>query len=213
MTSRTAENIYKLLVDDIVSGEFLPGKILAEVALATRYNVSRTPVREALHRLEQANLAERGARRAFFVREMQAGDLEELFEAVGEVEAALAALAAQRMSEIQRRQLVGLVDEGEACGDDAKRYGEVNTRFHALIGQGAHNTILMETHADLILRTQVWRVANFQRDARRLSTSRSEHRDITDAILNSDANATRKRMREHVASSFVTLTDILSRDR
>lgn len=105
------------------------------------------------------------------------------------------------------------MDEGDACGDNAQFYGDVNTRFHTLIGQGAHNGILTATHADLTLRTQVWRVANFKRDARRLATSRAEHRDITEAILIGDANATRKRMREHVASSFITLTDILSRNK
>ena len=93
MTIRTAENIYETLVDGIVAGRMAPGEPLVEQALAEQFGVSRTPVREALHRLEQANLAERGARRAFVVRRMAPEDLAELFEAAGEVESALAALS------------------------------------------------------------------------------------------------------------------------
>ncbi|EIE49986.1 transcriptional regulator [Salipiger aestuarii] len=210
MNASTAQNIYDRLINGIASGEFPPGDPLAEVALAQRFGVSRTPVREALHRLEQANFAERGPRRAFFVRKMRASDLEELFEAVGELEAAIAALAARRMTEIQRRNLQAILEEGLACGDDATAYGELNARFHAQISQGAHNATLLACHAELTLRTQVWRSTNFTRDARRLDSSRAEHRAITDAILAGEPDRTRTLMRQHVASSLITLTDILA---
>lgn len=209
MNVSTAQNIYDTLITGIASGEFCPGEPLAEVALAERFGVSRTPVREALHRLEQANFAERGPRRAFFVRKMRASDLEDLFEAVGELEAAIAALAARRMTEIQRRSLQAIVEEGIACGDNAPAYGEVNARFHAQISQGAHNATLSASHAELTLRTQVWRATNFARDSRRLDSSRAEHAAITEAILAGDPDRTRTLMRQHVASSFITLTDIL----
>ncbi len=212
MSVRTAENIYNLLMDGIVTGEYRSGHNLAEVTLAEKFNVSRTPVREALHRLEQENLIERGARRAFVVRKMRADDFEDLFEAVGEIEASLAALAAQRMSEIQRRQLVAILDEGDSSGDNSSTYSDINTRFHTLINQSANNMILAETHANLMMRTQVWRVANFKRDERRLETSRIEHRAISEAILDSDANATRQLMRQHIASSFMTLANLLSQE-
>ena len=78
MIIRTAESIFDTLVGRIVAGGMLPGEPLAEQALAEQFGVSRTPVREALHRLEQASLAERGARRAFVVRRMKAADLADL---------------------------------------------------------------------------------------------------------------------------------------
>ncbi|MBU2961218.1 GntR family transcriptional regulator [Citreicella sp. C3M06] len=212
MSERTAQNIYDLLIDGIASGTFAPGEQLAEVTLAERFHVSRTPIREALHRLEQANFAERGPRRAFFVRKMQASDLQDLFEAVGEIESAIAALAARRMTEIQRRQLQAILEEGRACGDDAQTYAEINRRFHAQINQGAHNATLSASHAELTLRTQVWRSRNFALDGRRLDSSRREHAAIAEAILQGDGETTRLKMREHVASSFITLTDLLKTD-
>ncbi|MDK3018428.1 GntR family transcriptional regulator [Pseudodonghicola flavimaris] len=211
MSIRTAESIFDALIARIVAGDMRPGEPLVEQALAEQFGVSRTPVREALHRLEQAGLAERGLRRAFFVRKMKAEDLAELFEAAGEVESVLAALAAHRMSEIERHTLSAILSEGDACGDDPRAYGEINTRFHETIKTGAHNAILAATLDDLNLRTQAWRVANFQENQRRLATSRAEHRSIAEAILARDADEARRRMCSHVASSYIVAADLLAR--
>lgn len=211
MTGRAADAILDALIARIVSGQLPPGDPLAEQTLAEQFGVSRTPVREALHRLEQVNLAVRGARRAFVVREMKAEELSELFEAVGEVESALASLAAHRMSEIERFTLQAIVEEGEACGDDPKAYGEVNARFHEAINAGAHNTVLAATWAELNTRTLPWRVANFTKDQRRLVSSRAEHRAITEAIVARNAEKTRRLMRSHVAASYTVAARILAR--
>lgn len=211
MIIRTAESIFDTLVGRIVAGGMQPGEPLAEQALAEQFGVSRTPVREALHRLEQASLAERGARRAFVVRRMKAADLADLFEAVGEMESVLAALAASRMTEIERQQMLALLDEGKSCGEDALRYGAINARFHASLKTGARNAALATTLDEMNLRTQAWRAANFQADTRRLSTSRAEHDAIAQAILARDAEAARRLMRSHIASSYLVVVDILAR--
>lgn len=210
MSTRTAETIYTTLVDDIIAGRMAPGAPLVETTLAEHFGVSRTPVREALQRLEQANLAERGARRAVVVRRMAPEDLAELFEAAGEIESGLAALAAQRMSEIERRRLVAVLDEGEGC-DDPEVYAEVNARFHDIIKTGARNAMLAATLEDMNLRTLSWRAANFHEDSGRLAASKAEHRAIAEAILAHDAETTRRRMRSHVAAAFMALSDTLSR--
>lgn len=210
MGNRTADNIFDTLVDSIVAGRMVPGEALAEQALAEQFGVSRTPVREALHRLEQASLAERGARRAYVVRRMTPEDLAELFEAAGEVESALAALAAHRMSEIERRHLESIVEEGAQCADPGA-YGAINARFHETIKSGARNAILAATLDELNRRTLAWREANFIEDRSRLDASRDEHRAIAEAILAQDAAATRRLMRSHVASAYVAVADILAR--
>ncbi|APX25543.1 MAG: GntR family transcriptional regulator [Rhodobacteraceae bacterium] len=210
MSTRTAETIYTTLVDDIIAGRMAPGAPLVETTLAEQFGVSRTPVREALQRLEQANLAERGARRAVVVRRMAPEDLAELFEAAGEIESGLAALAAQRMSEIERRRLVAVLDEGEGC-DDPVVYAEVNARFHDIIKTGARNAMLAATLEDMNLRTLSWRAANFHEDSGRLAASKAEHRAIAEAILAHDAETTRRQMRSHVAAAFMALSDTLSR--
>ncbi|ASM75069.1 MULTISPECIES: GntR family transcriptional regulator [Roseobacteraceae] len=211
MINRTADNILDALVDGIVTGRMRPGEPLIEKTLAEQFGVSRTPVREALHRLEQSNLAERGPRRAFVVRQMHADDLAELFEAVGEVESALAALAAHRLSEIERHRLLSVLAQGKSCGEDPDAYALANARFHETIKLGARNGTLAAALDDLNLRTLFWRAANFHKDPTRLASSRTEHQAIADAILAQDAETTRKLMRSHVASSYIVVADILSR--
>lgn len=152
MTNRTAKKIFGTLVDGIIAGRMPVGEPLVEQALAEQFGVSRTPVREALLLLEQASLAERGARRAFVVRKLEPHDLAELFEAAGEVESSLAALAANRMSEIERRKLGAIVQEGEQC-NDPQVYSEINAKFHELIKVGARNSTLAAKLDELNLRT------------------------------------------------------------
>ena len=126
------------------------------------------------------------------------------------MESALAALAAHRLTEIERQSLTAILEEGRIC-DDPQAYGEINARFHATIKSGARNSALAATLDDLNLRTLAWRAANFHENTNRLATSRVEHQAITEAILAQDAEATRSLMRSHVASSYVVVADILAR--
>ena len=209
VSDRTADQIFGSLLQEIVSGCLAPGEPLSEQPLAARFGVSRTPVREALHRLEQARLAERGTRRAFVVRQQSMDELERLFEAAGEIEGAIAALAALRMSEIERRQLAALLQEGEVT-TDPEGYAALNLAFHAAIRTGARNDILAASLQDLNLRTFGWRDANFRADADRMATSHIEHAAIAEAIIGKDAQAARQHMRSHVATAFLVLAETLS---
>lgn len=211
---RTADRIHDALVEQIVLGRLRPGEPLNEEALAERLGVSRTPVREALSRLHQARLVERGARRTLVVRRLEPSDLAELFEAVGEVEAALAGLSALRMSEVQRQSLLSALEDGDDAVAAPETYGAVNARFHRLIRQGAKNEVLGATLHELNLRTLPWRAAQFKVRSVRVETSRAEHRTIVSAIIDRDADAARESMRRHIAGTFLTLSDILNaRDR
>ncbi|ETW11424.1 GntR family transcriptional regulator [Roseivivax marinus] len=207
MSSRSADTVYAALVERLVSGALRPGEALYELELVDSFGVSRTPIREALLRLEQSGLAERGPRRALVVRRLDAGDIAELFEAVGEVESTIAAMAALRMTEFERQKLLAVADEGESASGDA--YGEINVRFHGLIRDGGHNAVLAATLDDLNLRTLPWRAAQFSVHEPRRATSREEHREIAATILERDADGAREAMRRHIASSFFTLSEIL----
>ncbi len=209
MSSRSAETVHGALVEEIVSGALRPGETLHELDLVQRFGLSRTPIREALLRLEQTGLAERGPRRALVVRRLDPADMAELFEAVGEVESTIAALAALRMTEVERHRLSAIVEEGDTAGADT--YGEVNARFHAAIRDGGHNAVLAATLDELTLRTLPWRAAQVSVHAPRRAASRTEHREIAAAIHARDAGAARDAMRRHIASSYCTLSDILAR--
>ncbi|MFD2237654.1 GntR family transcriptional regulator [Aureimonas populi] len=201
--------MHDALLERIFEGRISPGDGLSEVALAEEFSVSRTPIREALHRLSLEGLVERGARRVFVVRRMAPEALAELFEAVGEVEALVARKAALRMSEMERQALRAIVAEGRALSLDPQGYAAMNTRFHAALQAGARNAILADLLFDLSLRTLPWRRAQFTRREKRLRSSQSEHEAILDAILKQDGEAAFQRMRAHVAASFLVISGMI----
>ena len=98
------------IADAILSGAFPPGFRLDEQSLAQRYNVSRTPVREALRQLAATGLIDIRPRRGAVVAQVTPAQLEELFVAMGEMEATCARLAAIRMTPVERRRLQSLHD-------------------------------------------------------------------------------------------------------
>lgn len=205
MINRTADRIFETLLKRIVESDLRPGDPLAEQAIAEEFGLSRTPVREALHRLSMAGLVARGTRRAFVVRRMDQAELEDLFEALGEMEALVARLAALRMTAIERQELRDTVIASEIPGAD---YEAANARFHDILRKGAHNAILSDVLEDLHQRTMPWRSAQFRMRADRIRSSQTEHRAILTAVLAQDSEGARRQMREHMAASLRIVTEI-----
>ncbi|CAM3323189.1 GntR family transcriptional regulator [Paracoccus nototheniae] len=206
MLKRTADEIYEALLKRIVDGDLRPGDSLGEQATAEEFGLSRTPVREALQRLSTAGLAERGSRRAFVVRRMDQEELEDLFEALGEMEALVARLAALRMTDAECQALRDVVVKGEAPGVD---YEEVNAQFHDILRRGAHNAMLSRLLDDLHRRTMPLRGAQFRVRAERVTSSQAEHRALLEAVLAKDGDLAHLRMREHMAASLRVVSQLI----
>jgi DNA-binding GntR family transcriptional regulator len=99
-----AHRVEHALIEEISAGELLPGVRLDEVGLAHRFGVSRTPVREALSRLTAQGVLVPGEKRGAFVAEYSREQLSQIFEAMHEIEAACARIAAQRLSLLARSE-------------------------------------------------------------------------------------------------------------
>lgn len=207
---RSSDRVFAALMDSILSNRLRPGDMLSEIALAERFGVSRTPVREALQRLNDAGMAERGPRRAFMVRRLDIGTLNDLFETLGELEALCAEFSARRMTAAERRELQDIVREGAACAAnaDAEAYVEVNKRFHAALFRGAHNASLSDVAQSVRLRTSPYREVQF-RHTERLQSSQQEHEAILAAVLAGDGVAAREAMRGHVACTAINVSQML----
>lgn len=207
---RSADQIHAALSAQIVAGQLRPGDPLGETALADRFGVSRTPVREALQRMAAEGLVERGPRRAFVVRRMTPTALRHLFEALGEIEALCTRLAAQRMTAIERAELADILAQDSGSHDD---YAALNARFHDALRMGAGNHVLGDVLADLNRRSLPWRNAQFQVGGQRMESSRHEHRAILQAIIAQDGDSAAALMRDHMATSLaVVLRMIAQRD-
>ena len=212
-----ADRLATEIGDAILGGKFAPGERLDELGLAETYNVSRTPVREALRRLAATGLIELRPRRGAIVTEVTAESLNGLFVAMAEIEATCARLAAISMSPIERRRLGALhEDMGEIAGKGARvAYTDANHTFHTMLYAGAHNVVLQDFALGLRRRLEHFRRAQF-RTPRRLVQSHAEHGEIVRAILSGDAPHAHSAMLHHVTLveiAFDKLASGLSKTR
>lgn len=193
------ESLRLQIADEIVSGVLEPGTPLDEQDLAARFGVSRTPVREAIRQLSASGLVSVRPHRGAVVALPTPRALNDMFEAMAELEALCAGLAARNMTVPERRALEGLHQDLRVLvqkGDPA-RYHETNEAFHAAIYAGSHNGYLAEI--TLMTRTRVapFRRAQF-RASGRLGGSYQEHDLIVQAILRGDQSGAVEAMRAHI---------------
>jgi DNA-binding GntR family transcriptional regulator len=194
-----AEELRAQLADDIVRGALAPGRTLDEMELARRFGVSRTPVREAIRQLAASGLVETRPHRGAVVARPSHEHILGMFEAMAELEALCAGLAAERMNPTERRALEAVHEELRVLiqGGDPQRYHEANEQFHATIYTGAHNAYLAEMTLATRGRVQPFRRAQF-RLLGRLAKSHVEHDRIVLAIVRGDRVGAASAMRAHI---------------
>jgi DNA-binding GntR family transcriptional regulator len=196
-----AESLRLQLADEIVHGQLAPGSTLDEIELARRFNVSRTPVREAIRMLAASGLVEMRAHRAAVVARPDHETLIGMFEVMAELEALCAGYAAERMTAPERRAMENeheklrvLIQSG-----DPQRYHEVNEAFHGTIYAGSHNSYLAELTLMTRARVRPFRRAQF-RIRGRLAKSHLEHDRVVQAILRGERVMAAQTMYAHIVT-------------
>jgi DNA-binding GntR family transcriptional regulator len=212
MPSTIAEQIYRGLIDQIMKGQLKPGQRVEEQAVATQFGASRTPVRDALRQLAGSGFIEFRPHRGAMVTSVDLRQMGEMFEALEELEALCAKLAAQRMSTIERRQLQTLVQRqlDAIAAKDETLYWQLNDEFHLLICRGADNRSILQLTDNMRSRLMPFRVFMFSR-GHRMQAAHAEHQDICSAILASDGEKAYLAMRQHVANSNVRVMTFLQK--
>jgi len=194
-----AEELRLQLADEIVRGALPPGAALDETDIARRFSVSRTPVREALRQLVASGLVEARPHRGAVVAQPSIERLTDMFEAMAELEALCAGLAAERMRPVERHQLEAVHEELRVLSHagNPDRFHEVNERFHNTIYAGSQNAYVAEMTLATRVRVQPFRRAQF-RNLGRLAKSHAEHDRVVVAILRGDKTGAAAAMRDHI---------------
>jgi DNA-binding GntR family transcriptional regulator len=197
--TRTAQALRETLEYDIAVGIYPPGTRLDEVSLAKRFEVSRTPIREALIELSASGLVEIRPRRGAFVREIGIPRLIEMFEVMAELEAMCARLACRRMSAAEHAALQQAHDAcvAAAAAGDPDAYFHANETFHVTIYKGSGNGFLAEQARSLQNRLKPYRRLQL-RVRNRVGNSLAEHQQIVDAILAGDDRQAESAIRSHI---------------
>lgn len=204
MQRKRADDIADRLEERVFSGTYADGDRLDEVRLAREFNVSRTPIREALQRLVSADLAEQVPRRGVFVRQPGPGLLAEMFETMAELEAACGHLAATRVTSEQIELLIAANDRCRAAiaAEDAQAYSIANEQFHALIYASTGNGFLASEAARLFRRLKPFRRVQLQLRGR-MARSLREHEEIIAALRETDQEEICHALRRHVGPQGV----------
>ncbi|WP_417684931.1 GntR family transcriptional regulator [Roseibium sp.] len=197
--TRRAHALKEELENDIATGRYPAGTRLDEVTLATRFGVSRTPIREALIELSVAGLVDIRPRRGAFVKDTGIERLIEMFEVMADLEAMCGRLAARRITTAELLNLKRAHDE--CCraheGGDPDAYYQANHTFHQAIYRASHNTFLIEQVNQLHNRLKVYRRLQL-RVPNRVAGSLSEHERIVAAIEEGNAAEAAEQLRQHV---------------
>ncbi len=198
-----ADELRQIIADEIVRGKISPGDTLDETAMAARFSVSRTPVREAIRQLAASGLVDARPHRAAVVARPSHDDLIGMFEAMAELEGLCAYYAAERMTPPERASLEQVHEDLRLLirDGDPQNYHETNQLFHGTVYSGAHNAYLAELTVSTRIRVQPFRRAQF-RNLGRLAKSHEEHDRVVKAILRAEAGAARKAMRDHIMTVF-----------
>lgn len=192
-----ARTVYGTLRDEIVSGAIAQGSPLRETALAARFGVSRTPVREALRRLEQDRLLVPGSR-GMTVRAIDPHEVVQVYDLRVLLEAEAAGQAARARGTADLLRLEGLLarDRALADPDDATRI-RTNLEFHAAIWAATHNAVLV----DLLERLTTHLVHaphSTLSVGDRWTTALAEHAAILDAVRANDERTARELAGAHM---------------
>lgn len=195
----------------IAVGALTPGQHLDETELAARFDVSRTPIREALIQLASMGVVVIRPRRGAIVAELGPQQLVEMFEVMSELEATCGRLAARRMT-LEEQQ--ALQAAHQACKEalDAQEpdaYYYKNEAFHEAIYAGSHNQFLIEQARSLYRRLRPYRRLQL-RVRNRLSNSYAEHDGVVQAILSGDGEKAAQLLREHVMIQGQRFSDLMA---
>jgi DNA-binding GntR family transcriptional regulator len=201
--SRSSQSdAYTLILQAIDSGVFRPGDRLVESELAERFGVSRTPIREALQRLETQSLLTRDGR-SLIVASLDHNQMAELYAVRAELEGLAARLAARHATEEEIQVLGDLIEEDRALLEDPSALSRANRRFHKMIHLASHNRFLVQ-QLDLVHRSMALMATTSLAAEGRGEIALAEHEAIVDAIRRRDEDAAYQALRDHISVAFVT---------
>ena len=193
--------VFNTLRQAIIKGDLKPGERLLEIQLADKLGVSRTPVREAIRKLELEGLVTMVPRRGTTVLGITKKHLKDVLEIRSALEELALELACRRVTPEQYEELVRLETllEEKQDSDNAFELSDIDEKFHEQIYQATNNPRLVQLLANL--REQMYR---FRLEYMKAKDKRprliQEHQQIIKALKNKDSKAGRKAIYDHIVN-------------
>ena len=208
------EAVFEAVRDAIISGKLSPGERLMEVQLAEEMGVSRTPVREAIRKLELEGFVEMMPHKGAYVAGISIKDIVDVFEVRAALEALASRLAAERITEDELGQLErSIVSISEVSdGQNIEAIVESDTGFHDIIYQASRNDKLMQFIAHLKEQIKRFRTTSLALPGR-TETALEEHRQIMKALSERNADVVADLSRRHIEHAKSSILEALKKEK
>ena len=205
LVNRQKNNVkdpYELIIEAIDDGAYKPGDRLVEAELAERFGVSRTPIREALQRLETQSFLNRDGR-SLMVASLNHNQVGELYTVRAELEGLATFLAAQHAAPEEIRVLYNMIESDREYISDPQQLSRANRRFHNQLHLASHNNFLIlqlqQVHRAMALLANTSLAADGRGES-----ALQEHLDIVSAIEAKDGEGARQALKQHLSFAFET---------
>ena len=197
-----SKDAYSLVLAAIDDGTYLPGDRLVESELAERFGVSRTPVREALQRLETQSLLVRDGR-SMVVSSLDHDQLGELYVVRADLEALAARLAARHAAPEEILVLRGMINKDMKLLGNSRELSRANRRFHKQLHLASHNRYLIQ-QLEMVHRTMaLMATTTFAIEGRDL-IALDEHSAIITALESRDGDVAAEALKNHISMAYQT---------
>ncbi|MEN6461058.1 MAG: GntR family transcriptional regulator [Syntrophomonas sp.] len=207
------ELVLEAIREAIINGTLKPRERLMEIQLAEELGVSRTPVREALRKLELEGFIVMVPRKGAYVADFSFKDIADIFEIRAALEGLAAALAAERITDDELENMERLlVEKAEAINQqDIEKLVEVDTKFHDALYQASRNERLTAIISNLREQIQRFRATSLANPGRG-KKSLDEHRYIVEAIQSRDVQQARQAAQDHIENAENSMIESIKKD-
>lgn len=202
-TTSLADQVFEKLENDIILGVYPRGEVLTELKLVEQLGVSRTPIREALRRLEQERLIS-DTGKGSVVMGITEDDLLDIMNIRQHIEALAAYYATKNMTDEGRRELLHIMDLQDFYYSkwDTEHLRHADDAFHDAICYMSKRNVIKDTLIPLHRKTRRYRKIAMQ-DKERAACTLREHHAICDAMISGDADKARQLLAEHIANAKI----------
>lgn len=207
-----SKRVYEILLENIIKGRLLPGEKLVERDLAKKLGVSKTPVREALSKLEREGLIEGASYHSFSVAQISHKDIIEIYDIREIIDGLAARATTEKIKEKKVKQLHSIIRSFKSYlkKNDLESYSSLDIKFHNLLGLISENRRLCEIMQRLRNQTRVLMTTSVTLPGR-AEASLAEHRKIVDAVTSQDTDLAERFAREHIRNVRKAVLDSLKK--
>jgi len=203
------EIVFETLREAIITGVLKPGERLMEVQLAEEMGVSRTPVREAIRKLELENFVVMVPRKGAYVADISTKDIVDVFEIRAALETLAAGLAAERITDEELEELQRIL----VLNAESKTLEElvtVDTKFHDVLYRASRNERLVQIISNLREQIQRFRSTTLATPGRMKNTL-EEHKRIVDAVSERNVALAQRLAQEHIENAENSMLELIAK--